>query len=124
MTRDFRPTKPAGKPMSDLVLTVWGALADLAQSDLGPALSPRWHIILTGQMAHILIGVALGLYRVPVALVWAVFCGWAAKELFGDIPNGGGAWPVVADSLADLCFGSFGYFAAKTRLEKARNGQD
>ena len=72
MTRDFRPTNTAGKTMADVMQAIWRALAELAQSDLGPAPSPRWHIILTGQMAHILIGVALGFYRVPVVLVPAL----------------------------------------------------
>jgi hypothetical protein len=109
--------------MAEVVQTIWSAMTDLAQSDFGPVPSPRWHIILTGQMAHILFGAALGVYRAPLVLVWAVFCGWVLKELLGDIPNGGGSWQVIADSIADLCFGSLGYFAAKSRLEQARHDQ-
>ena len=73
---------------------------------------------------HYSIGVGLALYRAPVLLVWAVFCGWVLKELLGDIPHGGAAWAVIADSLADLCFGLLGYFAAKSRLEIARYDLD
>lgn len=65
-----------------------------------------------------LIGASLALYRAPALLVWAVFCGWLTKELLGDIPNAGGSWLVVADSVADLCFGALGYIISKSRMEK------
>ena len=99
------------------------AAAQLAQSDLGPAPPPLWHIIVTGQMAHILIGASFALFRAPALLVVAVFVGWAAKELLGDIPNAGGSWSVMADSVADLCFGALGYIIAKYQMEKYRNDQ-
>ena len=99
------------------------AAAQMVQSDLGPAPSPLWHIFATGQMAHILVGVTLALFRAHSSLVGAVFGGWVAKELLGDIPNAGGAWPVVADSIADIGFGALGYIIAKYRIEKFRNDQ-
>ncbi|WP_300548080.1 hypothetical protein [Roseovarius sp.] len=104
--------------MNDMVQMVWGTLAEFARSDIGPDPAPRWHAMISVQMAHALIGVTLALYRVPVLLVWAVFYVWLAKELLGDIPNGGGAWPVVVDSVADLFFGVMGYITAKSRMEK------
>lgn len=99
------------------------AAAQMVQSDLGPAPSPLWHIIVTGQMAHILIGASLALFRAPVLLVVAVFVGWSAKELLGDIPNAGATWLVMADSVADLGFGALGYIIAKKQMEKYRNDQ-
>ena len=99
------------------------AAAELTQSDLGPAPSPLWHIIATGQMAHILIGTMLALFRAPARLVGAVFVGWAVKEGLGDIPNAGGAWPVIADSVADLCFGALGYIIAKYQMENHRHDE-
>ncbi|MGO4909811.1 hypothetical protein ACEN2J_15920 [Pseudorhodobacter sp. W20_MBD10_FR17] len=99
------------------------AAAQLAQSDLGPAPSPLWHIIATGQMAHILIGATLALFRATALLVVAVFVGWVAKELLGDIPNAGGSWPVIADSVADLCCGALCYIIAKHQMEKYRYDQ-
>ncbi|MFW2545671.1 hypothetical protein ACN2XU_23875 [Primorskyibacter sp. 2E107] len=106
--------------MADAVQAIWRAMVSFAQSDLGPVPSPRWHIILTGQIAHILIGAVLALYRAPLLLVLVVFCGWVAKELLGDIPNSGGVWLVMADSVADLFFGALGYIVAKSQMEKAR----
>jgi len=99
------------------------AAAQLAQSDLGPAPTPLWHIIVTGQMAHTLIGTGLALFRAPALLVVGVFVGWLAKELLGDIPSAGGSWPVIADSVADLCCGALGYIIAKKQMEKYRHDQ-
>lgn len=99
------------------------ATAELMQSDLGPAPSPLWHVIAAGQMAHALIGTSLALFRAPALLVVAVFVGWIAKELLGDIPNAGGSWLVIADSVADLCFGALGYIIAKYQMENYRYDQ-
>jgi hypothetical protein len=99
------------------------AAAQLAQSDLGPAHSWLWQIIVTGQMAHALIGATLALFRAPALLVVGGLVSWMAKELLGDTPNAGGAWLVIADSLADLCFGALGYIFAKYQMEKYRHDQ-
>ena len=74
------------------------AAAQLAQSDLGPAPPPLWHIVVTGQTAHTLIGTCLALFRAPALLV-------------------------IADSMADLCFGALGYIIAKYQMEKYRHDQ-
>ncbi|WP_165907466.1 hypothetical protein [Primorskyibacter sedentarius] len=46
-------------------------------------------------MAHMLIGASLALFYAPTLLVTVLFVGWTAKELLGDIPGGGAAWPTV-----------------------------
>lgn len=104
--------------MNDMVQMVWGALAELTRSDMGPDPAPRWYAMISVQMAHALLGAILALFRAPKPLVYCLFFGWLAKELLGDIPNGGGAWPVVVDSVADLFFGVMGYITAKSRMEK------
>ena len=106
-----------------MMQNIWGVLAEFAHSDLGPDPAPDWYAMLSVQMSHILIGATLALCSAPTLLVWVVYCGWVAKELLGDIPNAGGAWLVVADSVADLCFGALGYIITKSRMEKDRNGQ-
>lgn len=110
--------------MNEVMQSVWAGLGALVQSDLGPVPSPLWHVVVTGQMAHVLIGVSLALFRTRALLVWVVFGCWLMKELLGDIPNAGGALLVVADSLADLCFGGLGYIFSKSRMEGCRNGND
>jgi uncharacterized membrane protein YeaQ/YmgE (transglycosylase-associated protein family) len=88
-----------------------------------PARCRAWQIIVTEQMAHALIGATLALFRAPALLVVGVLVGWVAKELLDDTPNAGGAWLVIADSLADLCFGALGYIIAKYQMEKYRHDQ-
>lgn len=109
--------------MAELINAVWGGLLEFTQSDLGPDPASLWFVWSAVQMAHILIGATLALYRAPLLLVKAVFFLWVTKELLGDISNGGGAWLVVADSGADLCFGVLGYITAKLKMEEIRNGQ-
>lgn len=109
--------------MADLLSAAGEVLAELAQSDFGPNPAPDWYGVLSVQMAHILIGASLALFRAPALLVVAVFVGWIAKELLGDIPNAGGSWLVIADSVADLCFGALGYIIAKYQMENYRYDQ-
>lgn len=104
--------------IAELINAVWGGLLEFTRSDLGPDPAPLWFVWSAVQMAHILVGATLALYRAPVLLVQAVFCLWVAKEVLGDIPNGGGAFLVLADSAADLCFGAMGYVIAKLKLEE------
>lgn len=109
--------------MPELLASSVEVLAEFARSDAGPVAAPDWHATLSVQMAHILIGVTLALYRAPFLLVLAVFVGWIAKEFLGDIPNADGAFPVVADSVADLYFGGLGYLIAKSKLERKTNDE-
>lgn len=94
--------------MEDLLNATGDALAEFTRSGIGPNPAPDWHGVLSVQMAHILICTMLALFRAPTLMVGAVFVGWAVKEALGDIPNAGGAWAVIADSVADLCFGALG----------------
>ncbi|WP_084354007.1 hypothetical protein [Primorskyibacter flagellatus] len=105
--------------MADFKNAVREALAEFARSDLGPDPAPDWHAMLSVQMAHMLIGASLALFHAPTRLVAFLFSCWIVKELLGDIPNGGGTWPVMADSIADLSFGALGYFIAKSQMAKA-----
>ena len=109
--------------MAELMQSAWEGLAEFAKSDLAPGPAPAWHAMLSVQMAHMLVGASLALFYAPALLVAVLFAGWTAKELLGDIPNGGGAWPVMADSMADLCFGALGYIVAKSQMEKVRHDQ-
>ncbi len=109
--------------MNDTMQTAWGVLAVFVQSDLGPDPAPQWFNVGAVQMAHMLFGTGLALFRASKALVGAFFALWTAKELLGDIPNAGGAWLVVADSVADPCFGALGYFMAKMQMEKTHDNQ-
>ncbi|WP_417606673.1 hypothetical protein [Primorskyibacter flagellatus] len=106
---------------ADFINALREALAEFARSDLGPVPAPDWHAMLSVQMAHMLVGASLALFRSPAPLVGIVFAVWAVKELLGDIPNGGSTWPVMADSMADLSFGALGYIIAKSRMEKPRH---
>ena len=93
---------------------------DLTQSDAIGQAPPRWHYYTADQMAHCLIGVILALYRWPRAFLWLVALGWMSKEICFDIPNGGGNWLVIADSVADLVFGALGYWAVYA--QRSRQG--
>jgi hypothetical protein len=65
------------------------ALGVFAQSDVYGPLPPRWHIVMTGQAAHVLIGAALALFRVRASILAMVAVAWVAKEVLGDIPTTG-----------------------------------
>ena len=82
--------------------------------------SPRWHTLLTAAMAHLAIGMVLGLIRVSIWWPVAVFIAWCCKEVFGDIPNGQFALTVVFDSLVDVSTGLLGFLSAKHRLDAQR----
>lgn len=108
--------------MADFISAVREALAEFARSDLGRDPSPRWHAMLSMQLAHMLIGASLASFRAPTLPVCVVFGVWAVKELLGDIPSGG-TWPVMADSVADLLFGALGYIVADSQMKKGRHDQ-
>ena len=99
--------------------TVWDVLAIFVRSDFGPVLAPQWFNVGAVQMAHILYNIGFALFPASKQVVGAFSALWLPKELLGDIPNAGGDWLVVADSVADVCFGAFGYFIAKMRMEKS-----
>ena len=80
MTREFRPTNPAGAKMNEVMQSVWAGLGALVPSDLGPVPSPLWHVVVTGQMAHVLIGVSLALFRTRALLVWGIFGCWLLAD--------------------------------------------
>lgn len=109
--------------MAELLKAAFEVMEEFARSDFGPDPAPHWHGVLSVQMAHILIGAALALYRAPALVLLSISAGWMAKELLGDIPNAGGTWLVMADSVADLGFGALGYIIAKKQMEKYRNDQ-
>jgi hypothetical protein len=91
------------------------ALGTFAQSDVYGPLPPRWHIVMTGQAAHVLIGAALAFFPVRPLMLAIVAVAWVVKEVLGDIPNGGGAGIVWLDSVADLGFGLLGFRAVRRK---------
>ena len=109
--------------MDDALQVIYSIIAELTFSDFGAHPQPLWYRSATVQMAHICLGNALALFCVPFRIVGLFFAVWVAKELLGDIPNAGGAWPVVVDSFADIGFGALGYMIAKSRMEKCRHDQ-
>ncbi len=93
--------------------------AEFTRSDMTGPPPAHWHILLTGQMAHCLIGVLLGLYRVPRRPLGVILGLLLLKEVLGDIPDSGGDMRVIADSVADIGFVVLGFWLiwSKRRAE-------
>mgnify|MGYP003636445846 FL=1 len=83
-------------------------LAVFVHSDVaGP--SPAWWHWINAQSSHFLFGVFFAVISPSYGHIGLYL--WIAKEGFGDIPNDGNSLKVIADSVADLAFGYFGFFS-------------
>lgn len=94
-------------------MTLAELVAVFLRSDLSGVPDPAWYVFLAATGSHVLIGLALSLIRVRLAVV--VFCAWAVKEAAFDMPHASWAAVVVIDSLADLAAGLAGFVIGRTR---------
>lgn len=99
-------------------------LAEFGRSDVGGHPVAGWHVWLSNSGAHLALGGAVALSRVPrLALALAAF--WAAKELTCDLPGDSYALTTWADSCADMVLGAAGFLAVRYRLnDNAGEGRE